>query len=91
MRDTPEEILVIQRQIFSALSPAERFQRGLEQIEETRQMVESSVRKQYPQASEAEFKEQVFRRYYSHDLPPVELEAACEALRRYWESRRFIV
>jgi len=87
MRDTPEEILAIQRQLFHTLSPAERFKRGLEQTEATRQMVENSVRRQYPQASEAEFKEQVFRWYYSHDLPPAELEAACQALRRYWESR----
>ena len=87
MSDTPEDILAIQRQIFSDLSPAERFKRGLEQTEAIRQMVENSVRRQYPQASEPEIKEQVFRRYYSHDLPPAELEAACQALRRYWENR----
>jgi hypothetical protein len=87
MSDTPEDILAIQRHIFHALSPAERFKRGLEQTEAIRQVVENSVRMQYPQASQAELKEQVFRRYYSHDLPPAELEAACQALRRYWERQ----
>lgn len=87
MHDTSDEAFKIQSEIFSKMPADLRFQQGMEMIEAGQQIVENSLRTQYPDASETELKVQRFYRYYSQDLAPSELEACAEGLRQFWQRQ----
>lgn len=53
-RDTHPESLAVQRRIFARMSGAQRVALMVEMSEEARQVTLAGLRRQFPQASEAE-------------------------------------
>lgn len=74
MKDTTEEAERKQREIIFSKTEEERFLMGIEMIDSVRQIVANSIREKHPGISETELKVEMFKRYYSNDFPPDELE-----------------
>jgi len=87
MHDTPDEVLAIQRQIMHKMSAKERVALGMRQIDDIRQLAENSLKLAHPEATLAELKVLLFRRYYAHDLGPEDLQKCAEQLLQYWQSQ----
>jgi hypothetical protein len=74
MNDTPEHIRKKQVEIWLAKSVAERFQLGLEMIQEVNQQIEDRIRTQNPAFSEGEVRAEFIRQMYKDELPPEYLQ-----------------
>lgn len=74
MNDTPEHIRKKQNEIWLAKSVAERFQLGLEMIQEVNQQIEDRISTQNPAFSEGEVRAEFIRQMYKDELPPEYLE-----------------
>ncbi len=86
MRDTPDEVLAIQRQIIHKMSAQQRVALGMRQIEDIRRLAENSLKLAHPEATPAELKVLLFQRYYAHDLPPADLQKCADQLLQYWQN-----
>ena len=88
MQDTPEHIIQKQRDIIHSKSPDERFMIGVDAINFSRMMVESSIKQSNPNISAVDLKVETFRRCYSQSFDSAELNAILAELRAYWERKK---
>jgi hypothetical protein len=68
VNDTPNHIHKKQVDILLAKSMTERFEMGLQMMEDVRQMVINSIRSDDPGISEKALKIEFIKRYYRNDL-----------------------
>jgi hypothetical protein len=87
MNDTTEEAARVQREIIMSKTPEERILMGAEMIDSVRLIVEASIRNKQPDISEIDLKIAVFRRYYTPDFSPEQLDLI-EAHLRQWHARQ---
>jgi len=86
MRDTPDHIIQMQRDILHSKTPAQRFEIGLDLINLSRLMVESSIKNEKPQISESDLKIEVFKRCYKGFFNAGEFEKIINAMAKYLKS-----
>lgn len=73
--------------IIMSKTPKERFLMGIEMMEDVRRMVEGSIREQNPGISGIDLKVEVFKRYYSKDFSPAQLNDIIESMKA-WHVRQ---
>lgn len=83
MKDTPPEILKIQRDIIHVKTDRERAMLGFEMIENTRQIVKNSLKIENPGFSEREIIAELFERYYSEEFSEEEIEIIKQGIRNF--------
>ena len=81
MNDTPPEIHQKQRDIIMSKSPKERFEMGIQMMEDARSLVEDGIRMSNPGILALELKIEVFKRYYKNDFLPEELDVIIQSLK----------
>jgi hypothetical protein len=59
---------------------------GIEMMEETKLLVESSIKNQNPQLSALDLKIAVFKRYYSNDFDEIEMNNIVASITKYNNS-----
>jgi hypothetical protein len=84
--DTPKEIRKIQNQIFFQKTVQERFQLGIEMIEDAKKIVENSIRIKNPQISAIDLKIEVFKRFYKNDFSEEKKEDIIKGFREYYSK-----
>ncbi|NJK87635.1 MAG: hypothetical protein HC906_18335 [Bacteroidales bacterium] len=67
MNDTPEEIRLIQHNIFMAMSPLERFKIGLQMAQDGMEMMKKGIIMEKGPLNEQDLKIEVIRRLRRHD------------------------
>ena len=77
----------VQSRLFCRMSPAQRFELGLQMIADGCLILENRLRRQMPESSNSERKAKRFEQLYRDDLAPAELAACLEGLKRYWRQR----
>ena len=82
--DTPKEIRKIQNRIFFQKTVQERFQIGIEMIEDTKKIVENSIKSKNPQISEIDLKIEVFKRFYKNDFSEEKMGDIVKGFREYY-------
>ncbi len=86
MKDTPEEILLVQREIFFKKTASERSIFGAELIDFGRTIVESSIIQNYPDISPIDLKIEVFKRYYEDCFAEEELDLIIESMKAHFDK-----
>ena len=81
--DTPKEIRKIQNQIFFQKTVQERFKIGIEMIEDSKKIVENSIKIKNPQISANDLKIEVFKRFYKNDFSEEKMEDIVKGFREY--------
>ena len=81
--DTPKEIRKIQNQIFFQKTVQERFKIGIEMIEDSKKIVENSIKIKNPQISANDLKIEVFKRFYKNDFSEEKMEDIIKGFREY--------
>jgi hypothetical protein len=84
--DTPKEIRKIQNQIFFQKTVQERFQIGIEMIEDAKKIVENSIKRKNPQISSIDLKIEVFKRFYKNDFSEEKKEDIIKGFREYYSK-----
>ena len=84
--DTPKEIRKIQNQIFFQKTVQERFQIGIEMIEDAKKIVENSIKSKNPQISIIDLKIEVFKRFYRNDFSEEKKEDIIKGFREYYSK-----
>ncbi len=84
--DTPKEIRKIQNQIFFQKTVQERFQIGIEMIEDAKKIVENSIKSKKPQISSIDLKIEVFKRFYKNDFSEEKKEDIIKGFREYYSK-----
>lgn len=87
MRDTPDHIVQMQRDILHSKMPAERFEIGLDLIYLSRLMVESSINKEKPGISESDMKIEVFKRCYRGFFSEDEFENVLKSMADFFKYK----
>lgn len=87
MHDTPDHIIQMQREILHSKTPAERFAIGLDAMNFARLVVESSIKENHAEISDADLKIEVFRRCYHGFFSAGEFEKIVEAMSAYLKSK----
>ena len=82
--DTPKEIRKIQNRIFFQKTVQERFQIGIEMIEDAKKIVENSIKSKNPQISEIDLKIEVFKRFYKNDFSEEKMGDIVKGFREYY-------
>lgn len=81
MKDTPDYVADMQHKIFFALPMHERVRQGVEMVDFGMNVLENSIRQQYPNCSPLDFRIEKLKRLYANDLPAERLSEAIEAFR----------
>ena len=84
--DTPKEIRKIQNQIFFQKTVQERFQIGIEMIEDAKKIVENSIKSKNPQISIIDLKIEVFKKFYRNDFSEEKKEDIIKGFREYYSK-----
>ncbi len=87
MIDTTQEIANKQVEIFLVKSPKERIIIGMSMLEMGRTIVESSIKKNYPNLSDLDLKIEVFKRYYDTTFNDKELQEIIYSMTEYYKSK----
>lgn len=86
MSDSSVASLQLQTLIFYQMSPAKRFQCGLQMIDDGCRIVDNSLYAQDPTCSMSELRVKRLYRLYGQDLSADVLEACSKGIRRFWQS-----
>ena len=84
MKDTSDEILQIQREIFYKKTSSERFLIGSELVNFGRIIVESNIKQSNPDISELDLRLEVFKRCYESYFSKDELENIFKSMTAYY-------
>ncbi|MCH2449335.1 MAG: hypothetical protein MK198_04245 [Gracilimonas sp.] len=68
MKDTPQDILDIQREIIHSKTDEERSLMGAEMVDSVYEMIRSRIKEEGPELSEKEVTAKVFLRYYQKEF-----------------------
>jgi hypothetical protein len=74
MQDTSDEMRRKHYEIIMGKSPQERFLMCLEMMDDVREIVLNSIRKQNPEISQTDLKIEFVKRYYKNDFTPEKME-----------------
>jgi hypothetical protein len=87
MKDTTEDMIKIQREIFEKKSITERLKIGCELIDFGRKIIEERIKTNDPEISVANLNIQVFRERYSNILSPEIIESVALSMGNYFSKR----
>ena len=88
MKDTSEDMLRVQREIFTKKSITERVKIGCELIDFGRKIIEDRIRKSNPNITIADLNVEIFRQRYTHIFSPEILEAVALSMRNYFSQKK---
>lgn len=74
MNDTPPKITAMMQEMIQKKSPLERLLMASSSYQLSKQIVISSILKDYPDISQKDLRRKIFERYYSCDFTPIQLE-----------------
>jgi len=74
MKDTPIDILEMQRNILLNKTDSEKFIMSIDMYETSKAFVRSSIRNENHALSEKELHKEVFRRFYKNDFSDSEMK-----------------
>ncbi|CAN5402650.1 hypothetical protein BH10BAC3_BH10BAC3_11780 [soil metagenome] len=78
--DTPDEIIMLQRNIILSKPVKERAAMGIDMINSVYTAVKNSISKAYPNATNGELVAMTFERYYSNDFTAEKLSEIKQAI-----------
>lgn len=74
MKDTPNEIMIIQHEIFFTKSLEQRFLLAMQMIDDGVSLCRASIKNEQPNISEKELKVELFKKIYSTDFSEYEFQ-----------------
>ena len=85
--DTPKEIRKIQNQIFFQKTVQERFEIGIQMINDGKKIVERNIKNENPQISEIDLKIAVFERFYKNDFSEEKIKDIILGFKEHYNSQ----
>lgn len=86
MNDTSPEVEERYREMIMALTPAERVGMACRMFTTARALAAAGIRDRFGDLPRAEFRRQMFLRFYGNDFPPEERDKIADAVAKAGES-----
>lgn len=83
VKDTPPEILQLQRNIIHSKTDRERAMMGVDMIDSVRKIVMNSIRLENPELTEREVVAELFERYYGQEFTQEEVQVIKKGIIQY--------
>lgn len=83
LKDTPPEILQLQRDIIHSKTDRERAMIGIDMTESVRKIVMNSIRIEMPHLTEREVVAELFERYYGNEFSDEEIRIIKKGIIQY--------
>lgn len=83
LKDTPPEILQLQRDIIHSKTDHERAMMGIDMIESVRKIVVNSIKIEKPHLTEREVVAELFERYYGQEFSHEEKQVIKKGIIEY--------